>query len=294
MSGDFRGVWTALITPFRSDGEIDWAAFEHLLDLQQQGQVDGIVISGTTGEAPTLTVQEKLSLIRKARAQLGHKIRIMAGTGDNNTSHTVELSKLAQDAGADSLLVVTPPYNKPSLNGLKIHYQTIAAAVKIPICIYHVPSRTAHHLSVESLAEICKLPGVACVKEATGDIAYFSRAINMTKVPFLSGDDPTFLGSLAVGGSGVISVVSNIFPQYVRQLTDSFQKGDIHTALKIHNALLPTIDALFCETNPGPLKAALNILGRCSDYVRPPLATISESNRIKVKESIRKTSELMA
>lgn len=294
MSGAFSGVWTALVTPFKSNGEIDWPAFETLLDLQQNGAVDGIVISGTTGEAPTLTIQEKLSLIRKARAHLGQKIRIMAGTGDNNTRQTIELSKLAQDAGADSLLVVTPPYNKPSLNGLLLHYQAISSAVKVPICIYHVPSRTAHLLPIDSLAALCKIPGIGCVKEATGDIAYFSRAVNSLGVPVLSGDDPTFLGSLAVGGTGVISVVSNIFPQHVRTLFDAFQKGDTTGALEMHNALLPTIDALFCETNPSPLKAALKIFGYCSDYVRPPLSTVLNQSLEKIRNALQRTGELLA
>lgn len=293
MASEFRGVWTALVTPFRDGGDIDWAAFERLLDLQEQGRVDGIVISGTTGEAPTLSVQEKLSLIRKARAVLGKKTRLMAGTGDNNTQQTVELSKLAQDAGADSLLVVTPPYNKPSLAGLQNHYRTIAAAVKIPICVYHVPSRTAHLLPVDHLAALCQIPGIGCVKEATGDVAYFSRALSRSKLPYLSGDDPSFLASMAVGGTGVISVVSNVFPGAVKQLTEAFEGGDVRGARRLHDALMPTIDALFCETNPCPLKAALKILGHCQDVVRPPLATITEASLAKLREGLIKTQELL-
>ena len=293
MAGEFRGVWTALVTPFRSDGEIDWGAFEKLLGLQESGRVDGVVISGTTGEAPTLTVQEKLSLIRKARAVLGKTTRLMAGTGDNNTQQTVELSRLAQDAGADSLLIVTPPYNKPSFAGLQNHYRTIASAVRVPICIYHVPSRTAHLLPPDNLAALCQIPGVGCVKEATGDIAYFSRALSRSKVPYLSGDDPSFLGSLAVGGKGVISVVSNIFPGAVKELAEAFERGDVERARGLHDALMPTIDALFCETNPCPLKAALKILGHCQDTVRAPLATITESSLIKVQDALAKTKELL-
>lgn len=293
MTGEFRGVWTALVTPFRTNGEIDWGAFQRLLELQEAAGVDGIVISGTTGEAPTLTVQEKLSLIRKARALINKSTRLMAGTGDNNTQQTVELSRLAQDAGADSLLVVTPPYNKPSLAGLQNHYRMIAAAVKIPICVYHVPSRTAHLLPPDTLASLCQIPGVGCVKEATGDVAYFSRALTRSKVPFLSGDDPTFLASMAIGGSGVISVVSNVFPKVVKELIESFTQGNISHARRLHDALMPTIDALFCEPNPCPLKAALEILGHCEDTVRAPLAPITETSMIKVRDALAKTRELL-
>ena len=293
MAGEFCGVWTALVTPFRGHGEIDWGAFEQLLELQKIGRVDGVVISGTTGEAPTLTVQEKLSLVRKARAVLGKATRVMAGTGDNNTQQTIELSKLAQDAGADSLLVVTPPYNKPSFAGLQNHYRTVAAAVRIPLCIYHVPSRTAHLLPPDNLAALCQIPGIGCVKEATGDIAYFSRALSRSRVPYLSGDDPSFLGSLAIGGSGVISVVSNIFPGIVKDLTEAFDRGDVRRARRLHDALMPTIDALFCETNPCPLKAALKILGHCEDTVRAPLATITDASLTKVHEALTRTKELL-
>lgn len=290
---DFHGVWTALATPFRADLQIDWASFDKLLAAQEQAGITGIVISGTTGESPTLAVQEKLSMIRKARATLSPRVRVMAGTGENNTQQSVELSKLAQDAGADSLLVVTPPYNKPSTAGLVAHYKAITSAVKIPVCLYHVPGRTAHFLTVEQIETVCREAGVKSVKEASADIGYFARALARTGLPFLSGDDPTYLGSLAVGGRGVISVVSNIFPEGMVALTEAFGKGDVARARTIFHALLPAIDVLLCEVNPCPLKAAMEVLGLGKNALRPPLASVTDASLAKIKDVIPATAEAL-
>ncbi len=288
---EFEGVWTAIATPFREDRQIDWAAFEKLLEIQEQGHVSGIVISGTTGESPTLTPTEKLSLVRKARALLSSKIRIMAGTGDNNTQQSVELSKLAQDAGADSLLVVTPPYNKPTTAGLVRHYRAISEAVKIPVCLYHVPGRTAHMLTLDQMVTVCRDGNIRAVKEASADLGFFSRSLKSTGLPFLSGDDTTYLPCLAVGGTGIISVVTNIFPKAFVALTSAFLNGDFRKAQTIHHTLMPAIDILFCETNPGPLKAALEVIGIGKNVVRPPLAEVTESNRRRIAEVITATQE---
>ncbi len=270
----FSGVWTAVITPFLEDGSIDWVAYEGLVEKQIEARVTGVVVSGTTGEAPTLTVQEKISLLRKTTALCSGKIRVMAGTGSNNTGQSVELSKLAEDAGADSLLVVTPPYNKPSLAGLKAHFKSIAEAVKVPICLYHVPGRTAQHLSVPMLEELTRIDQIAAVKEASGDLGFFARAASVCQAEFLTGDDPTYLASLAVGGHGVISVVSNIFPKAMVAIKDAFNKGDHQKALKINRILMPMIDVLFVEPNPCPTKYILSKIGRCKPTLRLPLAPV--------------------
>lgn len=288
-----QGVWTALATPFQSDQQVDWAAFEKLLDLQKSGQVSGVVLAGTTGESPTLSLQEKLTMIRKARAILPSQIRVMAGTGDSSTAHSIELSIQAQDAGADSLLVVTPPYNKPSTAGLIQHYQSIVKSVKIPVCLYHVPGRTSQFLTVDQISTVCDSSKVQAVKEASGDIAYFSRSNSRLKIPFLSGDDPTFFASLAVGGAGVISVVSNIFPGEVVRLYNAFRAGRMDECLKIHNRLMPAIDTLLCEVNPSPLKAALQVLGLAQNVVRPPLATVTDANFQKISETIQATARAL-
>lgn len=293
QNSSFQGVWTAVVTPFLDSGEIDWPAFEALLIRQEKAGICGLVICGTTGESPTLAVQEKLALIRKARALLGSGVRVMAGTGDNNTAQSVELSKLAEDAGADSLLVVTPPYNKPTTNGLINHYETIARSVKLPICLYHVPGRTAQMLTVEQIIKLCKIDSIKVVKEASADIGFFSRCLNSSDSEFLTGDDPTFLASLATGGAGVISVVSNIFPEAMVDLHNSFKDGDHQRALRLHQALLPMIDALFCEANPGPTKAVFKAEGHCSDYVRPPLASMEAHNLKYLKGTLKDTKELL-
>lgn len=288
-SNPFAGVWTALVTPFTESLDVDWKSFEKLVEDQVAAGVKGIVISGTTGESPVLAVQEKLALIRKAKALVGEKTRVMAGTGDSNTAHSVELSRLAMDAGADCLLVVTPPYNKPSTAGLIGHFSAIKKSVSIPVCLYHVPGRTAQLLSTAQLLQVASESGVSTIKEATGDVAYFSRAVIGTSLPILNGDDSTYLASLAVGGEGIISVVSNIFPKALVQLTDAFWRGDSRLALDIHNILMPTIDAMFYEVNPCPLKAALHAFGKMGNNFRLPLAAITAENYARVKNAVETT-----
>lgn len=290
-SNPFAGVWTALATPFTASLDIDWKAFEILLEQQVKAGIKGIVIAGTTGESPVLAVQEKLALIRKAKALVGNKMRIMAGAGDNNTNNSVELSRLSADAGADSLLIVTPPYNKPSTSGLIGHYAAISKAVTVPICLYHVPGRTAQTLSTAQITQIASEVNIASIKEASGDIAYFSRVVNALPIPILSGDDPTYLASLAVGGEGAISVASNVFPDAMVQMTHAFWRGDSVTALTIHKILMSAIDILFCEVNPCPLKAALHVLGTCSNNFRLPLAPVTAENYIGIKKVIESTKQ---
>ncbi len=287
----FSGVWTAIATPFADGGAIDWSAFEKHLAHQAKGGVSGVVISGTTGEAPTLTVQEKISLVRKARALLPANIRVMAGSGGNSTAQSIELSKLCVEAGADSLLIVTPPYNKPNLAGLKLHYQMIADSVSVPLCLYHVPGRTAQSLSSQAISTLTGIKNVTAVKEASGDIALYSRVVNSSKADILSGDDPTYLASLAVGGTGVISVVSNIFPEAMVALTNAFAAQKNDRALAIHKVLLPAIDVLFCETNPCPLKAALEIVGLGRNTLRAPLAPVTEENYSLIKRTIEAAND---
>lgn len=290
----FSGVWTAIATPFLENGSIDWSSFEKHLAQQAAAGVSGIVISGTTGESPTLTVQEKISLVRKARASLPASVRIMAGSGGNNTAQSVELSKLCVDAGADSLLIVTPPYNKPSLAGLKLHFQTIAESVSAPLCLYHVPGRTGQSLSGSVIAALTTVKNVRAVKEASGDLALYGRVVCQSTADILSGDDPTYLASLAVGGCGVISVVSNIFPAAMVELTNAFKKSQNARALAIHKALLPAIDVLFCESNPGPLKAALQIFGLGQNTLRAPLAPVTDENFKMIKTTIEKAKQDLA
>jgi 4-hydroxy-tetrahydrodipicolinate synthase len=287
------GVMTALVTPFRDNCQIDWESFDRLLEQQSLAQVDGLIICGTTGEAPTLSVQEKLSLIRRARANTKASIQIIAGTGGNDTAQSIELSRLAEDAGANGLLIVTPPYNKPSLSGLKLHFEMIANATSIPLILYHVPGRTGQRLSAQEMAEISEIPRVSSIKEASGDLALFSQTHALTKATLLSGDDITYLPSLAVGGRGVISVLTNVFPEAFIAMTQAFQSGQLHRALKFHETLLPMINILFCESNPGPVKAALSLMGHCQNYLRAPLAPVSEENLMKIRKLYYETKQAL-
>ncbi|MBC7660176.1 MAG: 4-hydroxy-tetrahydrodipicolinate synthase [Chitinophagaceae bacterium] len=277
-----EGVYTALVTPFTEGGQVDWKAFDKLLDMQVSAGVDGIVISGTTGESPTLTVDEKVSLFRRARAYLPSSVQMMAGTGGNCTQQSIELSKLAQDAGANSLLIVTPPYNKPTLVGLKAHYEAIGQSVKIPLCLYHVPGRTAQKLSAEELATLCDIPSITAVKEASADLFLFSKALIHSKANYLSGDDFTYLPSLALGGHGVISVVTNVFPKAFVEMTKRFRAGDHKSALQLHNALLPLIEGLFVEANPSPAKDLLSHMGVIKNTLRLPLVSVLPSTHDKL------------
>ena len=288
-------VFTALATPFLEDGEIDWTSFEKLVATQVEGGINGLVLCGTTGEAPALKVPEKIALVKRARALVGSKLEIMAGTGSNNTEQSVELSKLCRDAGADSLLVVTPPYNKPSLSGLVKHFKAISQATQIPICLYHVPGRTAQRLSASQMKAICEVEHVNSIKEASADLALYSETVSACPNKSVwTGDDPTYLPSLSVGGLGVVSVVTNVFPKAFVAMTKAFVAGDVVKAQKIHLALFPFIQALFVETNPTPLKAALSILGLCQNTVRMPLDVVQAQTFELLKGLLSETQNKLA
>ena len=279
MKTQVPSVWTALVTPFESNGKIDLKSFDRLLEEQLAAEITGVVICGTTGEAPALEVSEKISLLDRAKKLSKNKLQIMVGTGSNNTNDSIELSKKARDAGADSLLIVTPPYNKPSLAGLIKHFEAISEASKTPICLYHVPGRTAQHLSAEAMKKITEVDGVFSVKEASGDLSLYSRVLEAcpNKV-ILTGDDPTYLPSLSVGGQGVISVMTNAFPKAFVSLSRAYAAGDVQKAKKIHQLFFPMIEALFCETNPTPVKYVMEKMGLCSSSVRLPLAPLTKES----------------
>lgn len=280
-----NGIHTAIVTPFLANFQIDWDSFEKLIEAQIEARVDGVVISGTTGESPTLTPQEKLSLIKKAKTLSQGKLHVMAGTGGNNTQQSVELSKLAEQAGADSLLVVTPPYNKPSLKGLKAHFQAIGDATALPICLYHVPGRTAQKLSADDIADLCTIPTVTAVKEASADLALFSNVANKTGKAILSGDDPTFLPSLAAGGKGLVSVATNLIPKAYVKIWGDFRSGKNEEATELFLRVLAISEAMFLEPNPTPLKGILAELGLISsDTVRLPLVACENETKGRIKE----------
>ena len=281
----FEGVCTAMVTPF-CDGKLNIPMFRRLLSRQLQAGVRTHVICGTTGEAPTLSHGEKIRLFREARDWVGSDGIILAGTGNNCTSTAVSLSQAAQDQGADGLLVVTPYYNKCTDAGLIRHYTAIADAVSIPILLYNVPSRTGVDIPVYVCRELAEHPNIAGIKEASPDLRKIAEIIRICPEDFslYSGNDDLLLPILALGGKGVISVVSNIKPAEMKKVCDDFRNGNLHDSRKEFLALLPLMKALFSEVNPIPIKEALRCLGFDCGDCRLPLTRMSSKNAEFLKE----------
>ena len=276
----FTGCATALITPFK-DGKIDFPAFEHILQDQINADVDALVVTGTTGESSTLTDSEKQALytlaIHTVKAAK-KKIPVIAGTGSNNTTRAIELSRMAESVGCDGLLLVTPYYNKASQEGLTAHFYAVADAVSIPVIPYHVPSRTGCTMTVDTCRRLAEHPRIAGFKDATGNVGFTARvsAACGSSLPLYSGNDDMITPILALGGAGVISVVSNLFPQAMVRLCRTWRFGDHATADHLQKAILPLCDMLFCEVNPIPVKAAMALCGYCRKDVRLPLSPASD------------------
>ena len=286
----FTGCATALVTPFRN-GALDKPAFLRLLHRQIDGGADALVVAGTTGESPTLTDGEKKWLFKTAAevaAAAPRPIKVIAGTGSTNTRRACELSRMAEDCGCDGLLVVTPYYNKASEAGLIAHYEAIAAATSLPIIAYHVPSRTGCKLSPNACRRLAEIPTLAGLKDATGDLSFTARvaALCGDSLPLYSGNDDQTLPVLSLGGHGVISVVSNLCPEAMTRLCRLWREGKTAEARALQLSLIPLCDALFCEVNPIPVKAAMELLGLCSAEVRLPLAEADEGVQKRVREAM--------
>ena len=276
----FTGVCTALVTPFL-DGKVNYPMMELLLRRQLETGIKAVVISGTTGESPTLSDDEKLELFRRCKAYVGDEMLIIAGTGSNSTEHAVYLSKEAEKCGVDALLVVSPYYNKATPDGLIAHYLSIAHAVKLPVILYNVPSRTGVDIPVSVYKTLSRIPNIAGVKEASTDVVKITRirAACGSDLPIWSGNDDMIAPIAALGGKGVISVLSNVLPKETVQLCQKFFDGDIAGAMEMQKQYLPLIDALFSEVNPIPAKAAMAAMGFCEDYLRLPLVPMEARNR---------------
>jgi 4-hydroxy-tetrahydrodipicolinate synthase len=289
-----QGIWTALITPFTSKNEIDLVAFRRILRNQKEAGVAGVVPCGTTGESPTLSLDEKKLLITTALEELkGSSVEVMAGSGTNDTRESIEFSRWVSEQGVRGILVVTPYYNKPSQAGLISHYQRIADSVHCEVVLYNVPGRTGVSLSAESIAQLSRHPRIRSVKEASGNIAFASEIIdqldlNSSQLDLLSGDDATFLPFLAAGGVGAISVASNLFPRAMIQLWQKMRNQQVTEALKIHQKYYPLFRDLFIESNPVPIKYAMEKAGWCQSHVRSPLAPLMESSRQKLDLSMKR------
>jgi 4-hydroxy-tetrahydrodipicolinate synthase len=290
----FDGAFTALVTPFRND-EIDFAAYDRLVDLQLAGGIAGVVPCGTTGESPTLSAAEQRALVARTVERVRGRALVIAGTGTNATRETIERTRAAREAGADAAMLVMPYYNKPTQRGLIEHVRAVHDATDLPLVLYNVPPRTSGDLLAESVVEIAHAcPRVVAVKEATGNVLRTQQIVAALgdRLTVLSGDDALTLGILACGGRGVISVTSNVAPAAVQGLVRAFLDGDLAEARKRHLALLPLHDSMFVETNPGPVKAALHLMGLIAPELRLPLAWPGERAIASVRTALHATGLL--
>ena len=280
----FTGACTALVTPFL-DGKVNYPMMEQLLKRQIDAGIEAVVICGTTGESPTLSDAEKLEMFRRAKAYTGDACMIIAGTGSNDTSHAQKLSIEAMNAGADALLIVSPYYNKATPEGLLLHYSTISQSVHIPIIMYNVPSRTGVDIPVAVYQKLAQLPNIAGVKEASTDITKIARirAVCPDDFTIWSGNDDQAVAVMALGGKGVISVLSNVEPVLTQAMAKAALDGDFDTAAALQIEMLPLIEALFSEVNPIPVKAAMNLLGYNCGECRPPLTPLTKKNYDNLK-----------
>lgn len=285
----FTGVCTALVTPFLN-GNINYPMVEMLLRRQLEAGVKAIVLSGTTGEAPTLSDEEKLELFHRSKEYVGDGMHIIAGTGSNSTEHALWLSREAEKAGADALLVVSPYYNKATPEGLVTHYAAIANAVTIPVIIYNVPSRTGVDIPISVYKTLSNIPNIAGVKEASTDIVKIARtrAACGNDLPIWSGSDDMITPIMALGGQGVISVVSNVLPEETRYLAEAALDGDFDTAAAIQCDLLELIGLLFSEVSPIPVKEAMRLIGYDCGSCRLPLTEMTAGNRAKLAACLMK------
>jgi 4-hydroxy-tetrahydrodipicolinate synthase len=281
----FKGAIVAIVTPFKK-GKVDEASLRKLIEFQIKNGTDGIVPCGTTGESSTLSHEEHDKVIEIVIDAVNKRVPVIAGTGSNSTAEAIRLTRHAYKAGADGALMVAPYYNRPTQEGLYQHYKAVAEAVPIPIIIYNIPGRTGVNINPDTLARLAKIKNIVGVKEASGSIKQMSDVIGLCGPNFdvLSGDDLFTLPLMAMGGRGVISVISNVAPADMAGLVDAFAAGDLKKAQALHFKMSGLIDALFLETNPTPVKAALSLMKKISYEVRLPLYKLSDANYEKLKK----------
>jgi len=283
----FKGAIVAIVTPFK-EGKVDEGALRELIEFQIANGTDGIVPCGTTGESSTLSHDEHDRVIEITIDAAEKRVPVIAGTGSNSTDEALRLTRHAYEAGADGALLVCPYYNRPTQEGLYQHYKTIAENVPIPIVLYNIPGRTGVNLLPETVARLSKIDNIVGIKEASGSLTQIGDVINLCGDDFvlISGDDIITLPILALGGRGVISVASNVAPADVAAMIDAFEAGDVNRARELHYKLSPLISALFIETNPVPVKAALAMMGKIEYEVRLPLCRMSEANSEKLRKAM--------
>lgn len=286
----FQGSGVAIVTPMNSDGSINYKVFEEIIEFQISNETDSIIVCGTTGESATLNHEEHCKVIQYCVEKVNGRVPVIAGTGSNDTKYALELSLEAQKLGVDALLSVTPYYNKTSQSGLIKHYNYIADGVDLPIILYNVPSRTGCNIIPETYLELSKHPNIVGIKEANGDISSVVKTISLCgdNIDIYSGNDEQAIPIMSVGGKGVISVFANICPKISHDICSKFLSGDIKESNKIQRKYYELMSDLFCDVNPIPVKAAMNILGFECGECRMPLDNLNSSNFEKLKNAMRK------
>ncbi len=285
----FEGAGVALVTPFHEDGKVNYDKLEELLEEQIAGGTDAVIACGTTGESATMSHEEHLDVIRHVCQVVGKRIPVVAGTGSNSTAEAIHLSVEAQRAGADGLLLVTPYYNKATQGGLIAHYTRVADSVKIPLLLYHVPSRTGVTMKPETIVHLCKnVPNIVGVKEASGNFSAIAQVMNLADgcVDLYSGNDDQIVPLLSLGGKGVISVLSNVAPKKTHEICAAFFAGDVAGSARLQLEAVPLVNALFCEVNPIPVKAAMNLMGKGVGPLRLPLTEMEPQNLERLKKAM--------
>lgn len=285
----FKGAGVAIVTPMKDNYEVNYEKLDEILEEQIAGKTDCIVICGTTGESATLSEEEHMEAIRFTIDRVNHRIPVIAGTGSNCTATAIQMSKEADEAGADGILLVTPYYNKGTQNGLIAHFTSIAQEVKIPAVLYNVPSRTGCNLQPKTVAHLVKnVENIVGIKEASGDIGHVAQLMNLCdgKIDLYSGNDDQVVPILSLGGLGVISVLSNVAPEYVHNMVYKFFEGDVAGSCKMQLDAIPVINALFSEVNPIPVKAAMNLQGKEVGPLRLPLTEMKPQNKEVLKKAM--------
>lgn len=286
----FQGAGIAILTPMFPDGSINWEEFGRLIDWQIDNSTDALIVCGTTGESPTLSVEEKVQLFRYAVERVNGRVPVIAGTGSNDTQKAIELSKEAKNAGADALLLVTPYYNKTSQRGLVAHYNAIADAVDLPQIVYHIPSRTGVTIAPKTFQELSKHPNIVAVKEASGNFAAIAqtRSLCGDELAFYSGEDGMIVPLLSLGGKGVISVLSHVAPKAVHDICALYFAGKVQESAAIQLDCMDLVQALFMDVNPIPVKEAVNMMGFAAGPCRMPLYPMAEADREVLAQAMRR------
>ncbi|EFC52371.1 MULTISPECIES: 4-hydroxy-tetrahydrodipicolinate synthase [Neisseria] len=289
-----KGSLVALITPMNQDGSINYEQLHDLIDWHIENGTDGIVAVGTTGESATLPVEEHLAVIEATVKHVNKRVPVIAGTGANNTVEAIALSKAAEQAGADYTLSVVPYYNKPSQEGIYQHFKAIAEATSIPMVIYNVPGRTVVSMSNDTILRLAEIPNIVGVKEASGNIGNNIELINSVPEGFavFSGDDPTGLPFMLCGGHGVVTVAANVAPKLFADMCRAALEGDIATARRLNEQLIPIYNTMFCEPSPAAPKWGLSLLGKCEPHVRLPLVALTEAGQAKVRAALEKSGQI--